>query len=73
MLVEEGLDSKRFNPVFNTGQFLIYVRDPNHPRYGQVGDLSGHDWRESGALFVDFKDGQEAFADDKRQVSYWLK
>src|SRR3989304_2270237 len=80
VLVEKGLDLKGWNPVFNASSFLLYVRDPKHPDYGKVGELDGHDWRESGMYFVKFPDGSSALCYDgfekevgACEVFFWLK
>jgi len=40
---------------------LAYVADFGHSRYGQVGWLTGYDWREHGGMWVLFPDGVEEF------------
>ena len=80
VLVENGLDPKKWSPVFSASSFLLYVRDPEHPDYGKVGELDGHDWKESGMIFVKFPDGTstacyDGFEKEQGgcQVSFWLK
>ena len=50
------------------------------PDYGKVGELDGHDWKESGMIFVKFPDGTstacyDGFEKEQGgcQVSFWLK
>jgi hypothetical protein len=68
-----GLDPEGFNPVFPVDQTLIYIKDPKSPRYGQVGQLTGHDWKEYGNLFIDFSDTSEIMSESYRGLSYWYK
>lgn len=77
-----GYDPSGFNPIFDIGQYLAYVRDPGHPRYEQVGSILWHDWKESGMYVVKFGDGKiEDFYDGlmekdkwgKCKLSFWLK
>ncbi len=72
LLIENALDPNRFNPIFAVDQFLIYIKDPKHRRYGQVGQLKVHDWRE-GFLLVSFADGWDQFSDEGAGISWWVK
>lgn len=73
VLKERGLDSDQFNPVFSVSEILMYVKNPDKPRYGQVGKLLAHDWKESGELHIEFADGIEAVQDTTPDYSYWTK
>lgn len=71
--IMHGLDPKRFNLVYPIGQFLIYIKNPNHPRYGEVGEIGFHDWRDGG-MGVRFSDGSLVqFRDDSGDLSFWVK
>lgn len=77
-LIGAGLDPNHFHPNFSLSQFLVYVTDPNHPRYGQVGEMVSHDWKESGMVGIRFSDGQttnltDGYENTPPQVSFWLK
>ena len=41
----------------------VLVTDRRHQRFGQLGVLVGHDWKEYGILYVSFPDGREEFHD----------
>lgn len=73
LLRERGLNPTGFNPKFSTKNILIYVRNPNNARYGQVGELISHDWKEYGNLHVEFADGVEVAPDTTSDYSYWPK
>ncbi len=73
ILREEGLDPKQFNPVFPVKDIFMYVKNPNNPRFGQVGKLLAHDWKESGELHIEFSDGVEIVQDTAADFSYWPK
>jgi hypothetical protein len=37
--------------------YVILITDKDHPRYGQIGSLVMHDWREAGVYDTCFADG----------------
>lgn len=59
--------------IFSADNFLVYVKNPDNPRYGQVGKCGGYD-RWFGKDFVDFEDGTEISHEDQRgDFSFWIK
>ncbi|MBD3361392.1 hypothetical protein GF358_01220 [Candidatus Woesearchaeota archaeon] len=51
---------------------VVLVVDPTHAQYGQLGELTWHDWRESGMMGVKFADGTEVdFPDGKIEGDQW--
>lgn len=67
-----GPGTSEFHPAFCFADLLCYVRNPEHPRHGQVGTLSCGDWRDSGVFLAEFPDGAVVqFPNNTRDVSYW--
>ena len=72
VLREYGLDPAEFNQIFSCYQFLLYVKNPSHPRYGQVGELGVHR-SDEGNLVVEFSDKSEIAPDTTQDFSWWIK
>ncbi len=45
-------------------EFLMKVVDENHPRFGQIGQLTAHDWKGYRKYHVLFPDGKEEYFPD---------
>lgn len=43
---------------------VALIVDPDHSHYGQTAQITGHDWKEYGKLFVKCSDGEEFEFDD---------
>ena len=72
LLRRAGLNSAGFQPFINVRHIDIYVKNRASPRYGQVGRLVCHDWRESGEMIVEFPDGEtEVYGDTDPTISRW--
>jgi hypothetical protein len=46
-----------FDPYVKVEDIAVLVIDRNHPRFGQLGRLTFHDWQEYGIYSVAFQDG----------------
>lgn len=54
----------KFNPDTPTDDLVVLVVEHDNPRFGQIGKLLYHDWREYGMLGVVFPGGEfEEFYD----------
>lgn len=49
----------RFNPTTPVSSVAVLVTDKDNPRFGQIGRMTLHDWRESGLMYVIFADNKE--------------
>ena len=53
-----------FDPSTDTRDITVLVVDKDHPRFGDIGRLIAHDWREYGIYHVEFgENDSEKFPD----------
>ena len=75
LLKEHGLIPDKWNPLFRHADFLVYVKDPDHLRYGQVGEVEAYCWNQDGTYCIRFgKETDWSVKDtDKNRLSWWIR